>query len=148
MKVSSDRRSKQALDAEEYQRVAQHLKGYSSDFVVAVNCPLVCWACNATDAITAPATNEVLSDKYAKRRADVSKRPWHLGAATRYAVLDCADAGTLGTKHNPESLAQLAEPFRSRPNVRIIVISEGGGTRYLQKRKVEAGLDNLVLMPS
>jgi colanic acid biosynthesis glycosyl transferase WcaI len=56
-------------------------------------------------------------------------------------------AGTLGTKHNPESLAQLSERFRNRPDVRVIVISEGAGTRYLQNRKEEAALDNLVLMP-
>jgi colanic acid biosynthesis glycosyl transferase WcaI len=56
-------------------------------------------------------------------------------------------AGTLGTKHNPETLAKLAEHFRDRPEVRVIVISEGAGTRYLQKRKSESGLDNLVLMP-
>lgn len=56
-------------------------------------------------------------------------------------------AGTLGTKHNPETLVALAERFRQRPDVRVIVISEGAGTRYLQKRKAETGLENLVLMP-
>jgi glycosyltransferase involved in cell wall biosynthesis len=56
-------------------------------------------------------------------------------------------AGTLGTKHNPETLVALAEHFRNRPDVRVIVISEGAGTRYLQQRKAETGLTNLVLMP-
>jgi glycosyltransferase involved in cell wall biosynthesis len=56
-------------------------------------------------------------------------------------------AGTLGTKHNPETLVALAQRFRNRPEVRVIVISEGAGTRYLQKRKVETDLENLVLMP-
>jgi glycosyltransferase involved in cell wall biosynthesis len=56
-------------------------------------------------------------------------------------------AGTLGTKHNPESLAALAEHFRDRKEVRVIVISEGAGIRYLQKRKAEARIDNLILMP-
>jgi len=56
-------------------------------------------------------------------------------------------SGTLGTKHNPEALVKLAEHFRSRADVRVIVISEGAGTRYLQKRKAETGLENLVLMP-
>lgn len=56
-------------------------------------------------------------------------------------------SGTLGTKHNPESLVSLAEHFRDRSNVRIIVISEGSGRRYLQERKAETGLENLVLMP-
>ncbi len=56
-------------------------------------------------------------------------------------------AGTLGSKHNPETLVVLAERFRQQSDVRVIVISEGSGIRYLQKRKVEAGLENLVLMP-
>jgi glycosyltransferase involved in cell wall biosynthesis len=56
-------------------------------------------------------------------------------------------SGTLGTKHNPETLAVLAEKFRDRRDVRVIVISEGAGNRYLQSRKTKAGLDNLVLMP-
>ena len=41
----------------------------------------------------------------------------------------------------------LAEQFRQRADVRVIVISEGAGNRYLQKRKAETGLENLVLMP-
>lgn len=56
-------------------------------------------------------------------------------------------SGTLGTKHNPETLAVLAEKFRHRDDVRVIVISEGAGARYLQGRKAKSGLDNLVLMP-
>jgi glycosyltransferase involved in cell wall biosynthesis len=56
-------------------------------------------------------------------------------------------AGTLGSKHNPETLVELAQSFQSRDDVKIIVISEGAGNRYLQKRKAETGLKNLVLMP-
>ena len=56
-------------------------------------------------------------------------------------------AGTLGTKHNPETLIRLAERFHRRKEVRVIVISEGSGIRYLHKRKSETGYDNLVLMP-
>jgi len=56
-------------------------------------------------------------------------------------------AGTLGTKHNPETLVRLAERFLPRKDVRVIVISEGSGIRYLHKRKTETGYENLVLMP-
>jgi glycosyltransferase involved in cell wall biosynthesis len=56
-------------------------------------------------------------------------------------------AGTLGSKHNPETLVVLAEHFRNRADVRVIVVSEGAGIRYLEKRKGELSLDNLVLMP-
>lgn len=56
-------------------------------------------------------------------------------------------SGTLGSKHNPETLVTLAERFRNRQDVRVIVISEGAGNRYLQTRIAETGLTNLVLMP-
>jgi glycosyltransferase involved in cell wall biosynthesis len=56
-------------------------------------------------------------------------------------------AGTLGSKHNPETLVVLAQRFRNREDVRVVVISEGTGIRYLEKRKSEMGLTNLVLMP-
>ncbi len=56
-------------------------------------------------------------------------------------------AGTLGTKHNPESIAVLANKLRDRPDVRVIVISEGVGSRYLAGRKEDLKLDNLILLP-
>jgi glycosyltransferase involved in cell wall biosynthesis len=56
-------------------------------------------------------------------------------------------AGTLGLKHNPELLADLAVQFRGREDVRIVVISEGIGADYLNKRKRESGLINLILLP-
>jgi colanic acid biosynthesis glycosyl transferase WcaI len=62
-------------------------------------------------------------------------------------TLNLTYAGTLGSKHNPETLVTLAERFRQRGDVRVIVISEGAGTRYLQKRKTETGLENLILLP-
>lgn len=42
--------------------------------------------------------------------------------------------GTLGMKHHPELLMDLAEPNQSRPNVRIAVISEGIGAEWLAAR--------------
>jgi len=56
-------------------------------------------------------------------------------------------AGTLGTKHNPETLVTLADRLRDRQDVRLIVISEGVGSDYLAKRKAQCQLDNLLLMP-
>jgi colanic acid biosynthesis glycosyl transferase WcaI len=55
--------------------------------------------------------------------------------------------GTLGMKHNPELLLGLAEQYRSRPDVRIAVISEGIGAEWLAARKKEKQLDHLVLLP-
>jgi colanic acid biosynthesis glycosyl transferase WcaI len=56
-------------------------------------------------------------------------------------------SGTLGLKHNPELLAQLAERFARRHDVRVVVISEGLGAEYLAAAKRERSLHNLVLLP-
>ncbi|MCC6607185.1 MAG: glycosyltransferase family 4 protein [Anaerolineae bacterium] len=55
-------------------------------------------------------------------------------------------AGTLGLKHNPELLLQLALRFRTNPTVRVVVISEGLGADWLQRKRHEYQLENLVLL--
>jgi len=55
--------------------------------------------------------------------------------------------GTLGFKHNPGLLLELAERVRNRPDVRIVVISEGQGAEFLKAEKASRRLDNLVLLP-
>ncbi len=61
-------------------------------------------------------------------------------------------SGTLGMKHNPELLIQLAKaigsqklPFQSR--ARLIVVSEGPTIEFLERRKAELALDNLQILP-
>jgi colanic acid biosynthesis glycosyl transferase WcaI len=62
-------------------------------------------------------------------------------------------AGTLGLKHNPNLLLQLAVRFAGpddggeEQDVRVVVISEGLGADWLAEHKRELGLDNLVLLP-
>lgn len=56
-------------------------------------------------------------------------------------------SGTLGMKHNPELLLQLALELRQDHSVKLIVISEGVGHDWLTIKKDEYRLDNLVLMP-
>jgi glycosyltransferase involved in cell wall biosynthesis len=55
-------------------------------------------------------------------------------------------SGTLGMKHNPELLLQLALAFRERGDVRVVVNSEGTGADYLARMKREHGVDGLVLL--
>lgn len=75
-------------------------------------------------------------------------------------------AGTLGMKHNPELLAELARrlgrsasaqqenltispprPSNDTSDVRVVVVSEGAGADWLRERKEAEGLDNLLLLP-
>lgn len=56
-------------------------------------------------------------------------------------------AGTLGMKHDPNLLLQLALRFRNDDTVRIVVVSEGLGAEWLRGRKDEHQLENLVLLP-
>ena len=55
-------------------------------------------------------------------------------------------SGTLGLKHNPDLLLQLALAFRTRPDVRVVVISEGLGADQLARGVAEHDLDNVTLL--
>jgi colanic acid biosynthesis glycosyl transferase WcaI len=55
-------------------------------------------------------------------------------------------SGTLGLKHNPDLLLQLARHFCGDTDVRVVVVSEGLGAEWLEKRRREQGLENLVLL--
>jgi glycosyltransferase involved in cell wall biosynthesis len=65
------------------------------------------------------------------------------GLADRFVFL-CA--GTMGMKHNPELLAALARSFRNDPEVRVVVVSQGIGRRWLEGVKQAEALDNLLLL--
>ena len=54
-------------------------------------------------------------------------------------------SGTLGLKHNPELLVQLAKALKGRANV--VAVSHGVGVPHLERAKAEQGLDNLILLP-
>ena len=54
-------------------------------------------------------------------------------------------AGTLGLKHDPRMLLDLARAFEGQPDVRIVVVSEGLGADWLGANA--KGCDNLYLLP-
>lgn len=56
-------------------------------------------------------------------------------------------AGTLAMKHNPEAIWALAEHTRERPDVAVVVISEGPGADYLRRKQTAENLPNLVILP-
>lgn len=56
-------------------------------------------------------------------------------------------SGTLGLKHDPSILAELAAGLRdSHPGARVVVVSEGKGRDWLEAHKAQEGADNLVLL--
>jgi glycosyltransferase involved in cell wall biosynthesis len=56
-------------------------------------------------------------------------------------------AGTLGLKHRPDLLVELADAMRHDPDVRIVVCSEGPAMDLLQREQQLRRLPNLVLLP-
>jgi glycosyltransferase involved in cell wall biosynthesis len=56
-------------------------------------------------------------------------------------------SGTLGLKHNPDLLADLARRFRDQPDIRVVVVSEGIGADRLIAAKAAEQLDNLLVLP-
>jgi colanic acid biosynthesis glycosyl transferase WcaI len=56
-------------------------------------------------------------------------------------------SGTLGLKHNPQHLATLARRLRERPEVRVIVVSDGLGAEFLKGEKVGPDLEQLTILP-
>ena len=56
-------------------------------------------------------------------------------------------SGTLSMKHNPDMLLQLAIQMRTRPEVSIVVVSQGAGAEWLQDQKARMGLDRLIILP-
>ncbi len=66
------------------------------------------------------------------------------GLDTRFCFLY---SGTLGMKHNPALLLQLALHYQRDKAVQIVVISEGLGADWLQKQKAVHQLTNLILLP-
>lgn len=55
-------------------------------------------------------------------------------------------AGTLGLKHNPALLLQLAQHFQDKATVRVVVASEGLGADWLREQKIRHQVDNLILL--
>ena len=54
-------------------------------------------------------------------------------------------SGTLGMKHNPQLLLELALQLSQYPQVRVVVVSEGLGADWLREQKAASGIDNLIL---
>lgn len=56
-------------------------------------------------------------------------------------------SGTLGLKHNPALLSELAMRLQDRNDCRVVVVSEGLGADFLAREKAAKSLGNLLLLP-
>jgi colanic acid biosynthesis glycosyl transferase WcaI len=56
-------------------------------------------------------------------------------------------SGTLGMKHKPELLLQLAQHFGDRNDVMTVVIAQGAGADWLRENKSKAPDNSLVILP-
>lgn len=56
-------------------------------------------------------------------------------------------SGTLGMKHDPECLLDVAETVRGDGRIRLVVVSEGGSAEWLQQEAVSRGLENVLTLP-
>jgi colanic acid biosynthesis glycosyl transferase WcaI len=82
--------------------------------------------------------------------AELPERPRDNAWARDFGLVDkrvLLYSGTLGLKHNPELLLSLARRFKSKSDVRVVVISEGSGAELLAEAKRSEQLDALVLLP-
>jgi colanic acid biosynthesis glycosyl transferase WcaI len=56
-------------------------------------------------------------------------------------------SGTIGMKHNPALLLELARHHADHPDVRVVVVSEGIGAEWLRKEASAARIGNLLILP-
>jgi len=55
--------------------------------------------------------------------------------------------GTIGLKHNPDLLLDIANAFRKDPTVRVVVVSEGKYAEYVKQKALAQGLENVAVLP-
>jgi colanic acid biosynthesis glycosyl transferase WcaI len=55
-------------------------------------------------------------------------------------------SGTLGLKHDPGLLLEVAVQARDDPDLRVVVISQGLGAEWLVKQRARLGLSNLMVL--
>ncbi len=56
-------------------------------------------------------------------------------------------SGTIGMKHNPALLLELARRNADKPDVRVVIVSEGIGAEWLKRESAALGLGNMVILP-
>jgi len=81
--------------------------------------------------------------------SEIRPAPKDNGWARRHKLQDKTVAlytGTLGLKHDPALLRDLAQACRPA-GIAVVVVSEGAGVQWLAEQKAALALDNLLLLP-
>jgi colanic acid biosynthesis glycosyl transferase WcaI len=126
-----------------YQRLEGRLL-CSSDAVIAISekfrAPLEAWQVDPAKLQVIP-NWAPLSEVYPVPKDN----PWtqEQGLAHKRVALY---TGTLGLKHDPELLLQLAKAG-ARSDLHVVVVSQGAGVDWLARQKRLLGLENLTLLP-
>ena len=95
------------------------------------------------DGKTTVVPNWAPIDELPVHRADNAWRR-RMGLSENQVVLY---SGTLGLKHDPSILAELAAGLvTSHPDARVVVVSEGKGRDWLEAHKAQEGADNVILL--
>jgi glycosyltransferase involved in cell wall biosynthesis len=74
------------------------------------------------------------------------RNPW----SERHGVADTTNVvycGTMGNKHHPELIWELAQSVTARADCRMVIAAEGVGAEWLGRKQEEAQLPHLVLLP-
>lgn len=56
-------------------------------------------------------------------------------------------SGTIGMKHNPAMLLELARSHATDADVRVVIVSEGLGADWLRQQAADSGLSNILILP-
>jgi glycosyltransferase involved in cell wall biosynthesis len=127
-----------------YTRVEQRLLR-ASDAVVAISEDfsnvLSAWGVDAQRIALIP--NWASTAELPERPKDTAWARAH-GLADKFCFLY---SGTLGMKHNPDLLLQLGLRYRDDPSVAVVVVSEGAGAQWLNRRRLELNLSGLKILP-
>jgi colanic acid biosynthesis glycosyl transferase WcaI len=81
---------------------------------------------------------------------DIPVRPKINPWSTRHGLADkkvILYSGTIGLKHDPQQLLDLAEDMQGDPNTRLVVVSEGPFVDWLAQEGRKKALDNICVLP-
>lgn len=96
-----------------------------------------------------PTTNVHVIENWAPLD-DIPVRPKNNPFAAKHDLIDkkvILYSGTIGLKHNPQQILDLAENLKDEPDTQILVVSEGPFADWLAENSAAKGLGNIRVLP-